>query len=64
MKEIFHEEFQKQRKHFINIISGNFELSIKKINMKKEISDLRESLVIHLFFFMNNPFLILAPKIV
>ena len=33
----------KQQKHFLKIISGNFELSIKKTkNLKRKINDLRE----------------------
>ena len=45
IRKIFGEEFRKQQKYILNIIGGNFELAIKNIkNLKKEISDLRETL--------------------
>ena len=40
---IFAEEFQKQEKNIINIIGGNFEITMKEIkNLKAEISDLKD----------------------
>ena len=46
MRKIFEEDIQKQEKHLLSIISGNFELSMNEIsgNLKKKISDLGESL--------------------
>ena len=45
IKNIFAEEFQKQEKNIINIISGNFEITMKEINdLKAEVSDLKDSL--------------------
>ena len=42
---IFAEEFQKQEKNIINIISGNFEITMKEIkDLKTEVSDLKDSL--------------------
>ena len=32
MKEIFKEEFQKQQKNLLNLISGNFDITMTKIN--------------------------------
>ena len=44
IKNIFAEEFQKQQKN-INIISGNFEITMKEIkDLKAEVSDLKDSL--------------------
>ena len=41
---IFAEEFQKQEKSIINIIGGNFEITMKEIkNLKAEISDLKDT---------------------
>ena len=53
IKSIFAEEFQKQEKNIINIIGGNFEITMKEItmkeitmkeikNLKAEISDLKD----------------------
>ena len=45
IKKIFAEEFQKQEKNIINIISCNFEITMKKIkDLKAEVSDLKNSL--------------------
>ena len=45
IKIIFAEEFQKQEKNIINIISGNFEITMKEIkDLKAEVSDLKDSL--------------------
>ena len=45
IKSIFAEEFQKQEKNIVNIISGNFEITMKEIkDLKAEVSDLKESL--------------------
>lgn len=42
MRKILEEKYHKQQKHLLNIISGNFELSIKKIkSLKRKINDLR-----------------------
>ena len=42
---IFAEEFEKQEKNMINIISGNFEITMKEIkDLKTEVSDLKDSL--------------------
>ena len=44
IKNIFAEEFQKQEKN-INIIRGNFEITMKEIkDLKVEVSDLKDSL--------------------
>ena len=44
-KEIFQEEFKKQKQNFLNIISGNFEITTNEIkNLKHEISELKSSL--------------------
>ena len=40
MKEIFQEEFKKQERNILNIISGNFEITINEIKyLKQEISE-------------------------
>ena len=45
IKSIFAEEFQKQEKNIVNIISGNFEITMKEIkDLKAEVSDLKDSL--------------------
>ena len=45
IKIIFAEEFQKQEKNIINIISGNFEITMKEIkDLKAEVSDLKDNL--------------------
>ena len=45
IKSIFAEEFQKQEKNIVNIISGNFEITMKEIkDLKAEVSDLTDSL--------------------
>ena len=40
MKEIFKEEFQKQQKNLLNLISGNFDITMTEI--KKVQSDINE----------------------
>ena len=45
IENIFAEEFQKQEKKIVNIISGNFEITMKEIKeFKAEVSDLKDSL--------------------
>ena len=45
MKEISQEEFKKQERNILNIISGNFEITMNEIkNLKQEISELKSSL--------------------
>ena len=45
IKNIFAEEFQKQKKNVINIINGNFEITMKEIkDLKAEVNDLKDSL--------------------
>ena len=45
IQSIFAEEFQKQEKNIVNIISGNFEITMKEIkDLKAEVSDLKGSL--------------------
>ena len=45
IKNIFAEEFQKQEKNIINIISGNFEITMTEIkDLKGEVSNLKDSL--------------------
>ena len=45
MKEIFQEDFKKEERNILNIISGNFEITMNEIkNLKQEISELKSSL--------------------
>ena len=45
IREIFQEEFKKQPKKIINLISGKFKLTIQeKLVLKNEINDLIKSL--------------------
>ena len=45
MNEIFQEEFKKQERNILNIVSGNFEITMNEIkNLKQEISELKSSL--------------------
>ena len=45
IKGIFAEEFQKQEKNIINVISCNFEIAMKDINyLEAKVSDLKDSL--------------------
>ena len=45
MKEIFQEEFKKQERNILNIISRNFVMTMNEIkNLKQEISELKGSL--------------------
>ena len=44
MKEIFQEDFKKQEQNILNIISGNFEITMNEIkNLEQEISELKSS---------------------
>ena len=45
IKSIFAEEFQKQEKNIINIVSSKFEITMKeRKDLKAEVSDLKDSL--------------------
>ena len=45
MKEISQEEFKKQERKILKIISGNYEITMNEIkNVKLEISELKSSL--------------------
>ena len=45
IKNILAEEFQKQEKNIINVISDNFEITMKEIkDLKAEVSDIKGSL--------------------
>ena len=45
IKRIFAGEFQKQEKNIINIISGNFEITMTEIkDLKAKVSDLKDNL--------------------
>ena len=45
MKEMFQEEFKKHERNILNIVSGNFEITINEIkNLKQEFSELKSSL--------------------
>ena len=45
IKSMFAEKFQKQEKNIVNIISGNFEITMKEIkDLKAEVSDHKDSL--------------------
>ena len=45
IKSVFAEAFQKQEKNIVNIISGNFEITVKETkDLKAEVSDLKDSL--------------------
>ena len=44
-KEIFQEEFEKQERNILNIISSNFEITMNETKtLKTEISELKRSL--------------------
>ena len=44
-KEIFQKEFKKQERNILNIISGNFEITMNEIkNLKQRFSELKSSL--------------------
>ena len=44
IKNIFAEEFQKEERNIFNIISGNFEITMKEIkDFKAEVSDFTDS---------------------
>ena len=44
-KEIFQEEFEKQERNILNIISSNFEIAMNETKtLKTEISELKRSL--------------------
>ena len=45
IREIFREEFEKQQKNVLNLISGNLEITMKEIkSIKTEMNDLKKSL--------------------
>ena len=45
IREIFREESEKQQKHLLNLISGNFEITMKGIkSIKTEMNDLKKSI--------------------
>ena len=45
IREIFREEFEKQQKNLLNLISGNLEITMKEIkSIKTEMNDLKESI--------------------
>ena len=45
MKEIFKEEFEKQQKNLLNLISGNFDITMTEIKkVQSDINDLKASL--------------------
>ena len=45
MKEIFKEEFEKQQKNLLNLISGNFDIIMTKIKkVQSDINELKASL--------------------
>ena len=44
-REIFREEFEKQQKNLLNLISGNLKITIKQIkSVKIEMNDLKKSI--------------------
>ena len=44
-KEIFQEEFEKQERNILNIVSSNFEIAMNETKtLKTEISELKRSL--------------------
>ena len=45
MKEIFKEEFEKHQKNLLNLISGNFDITVTEIKKaQSDINELKESL--------------------
>ena len=45
MRKILREEFEKQHKHLLNVVSRNFETTMKEIkSIKIEINDLKKSI--------------------
>ena len=45
MKEIFKEEFEKQQKNLLNLISGNFDITMTEIKkVQSDINELKASL--------------------
>ena len=45
MKKIFAEELEKQQQSLLKLISGNFEITMKKIkNVKSEVNELKKSI--------------------
>ena len=45
MKEIFKEEFEKQQKNLLNLISGNFDITMREIKkVQSDINELKASL--------------------
>ena len=45
IREIFREEFEKQQKNLLNLISGNLEITMKEIkSIKTEMNDFKKSI--------------------
>ena len=45
MRKILREKFEKQHKHLLNVVSRNFEITMKEIkSIKIEINDLKKSI--------------------
>ena len=45
VRKIFREKFEKKHKHLLNIVSRNFEITMKEIKyIKIEINDLKKSI--------------------
>ena len=45
IREIFREEFEKQQKNLLNVISGNLEITMKEIkSIKTEMNDFKKSI--------------------
>ena len=45
MRKIFREEFQKQHKHLLKIVSKNFEVTMKEIkSIKIEVNDHKKNM--------------------
>ena len=45
IREIFRDEFEKQQKNLLNLISGNLEITMKEIkSIKTEMNDLKKSI--------------------
>ena len=45
MKQIFNKEFQKQQKNLLNLISGNFDITMTEIKkVQSDINELKASL--------------------
>ena len=45
IREIFREEFEKQQKNLLNVISGNLEITMKEIkSIKTDMNDFKKSI--------------------